>query len=230
MRLAPRTSLVASVAAAGLLFLGACGGSDDSDSDDSPRRSDSASSSPAASDTASSTTSSRPSTSASSSSAGGSTTGSGELTEAGTTLSLGDTATVEWAESSDDASTRIQVTVNKVEQGSRDDFSGSSAEEQLAGFTPYYVDVTYTAEADVPGDYPGPYSDVSGTSSAGARAQTLITIGLDKCKSADFEKTWTAGTSVTGCRALVIPDGQTLDEITFPAGPERSAGVIKWTA
>lgn len=229
-RLVQRTSFAASIAAAGLLLLGACGGSDADTGDNS---SDNTSSSPeasdtdtsGASDTAESSTSPRSTPASTSASAPTST----ELTKAGSTLSLGQTATVDWADSSDEAPARIQVTVNAVEKGSLEDFAGSSSQEKLAGYTPYYIDVTFTALADSAAEYPSPDSDVRGRTSGGASAQTLITIGLDKCSSPDFEKTWTAGASVTGCRALVVPDGQTLDEVSFAVGPDSSAGSVTWT-
>ena len=63
----------------------------------------------------------------------------------------------------------------------------------------------------------------------GTSAQTLIAIGFDKCRSPSFPKLLTAGTEVSGFRALLVPEGQTMAAITFPSGPARSAGGIAWT-
>lgn len=224
MRISLRTAVLAPAAAtAALLLLGACGGSSSGDSGGSDT---------SASDTVSTSTSA--STSASTSGSTSPTTGSsapvsGDLTEAGSKLAIGKPATVDWADSSDETPTRIQVTVDKVNKGSVEDFKGSGSEDKLAGYTPYYVDVTFTAVADSTAKYPSPDSDIDGKTSAGARAQTLITIGFDKCSSPDFPAAWTAGTTVSGCRALVVPDGQTLSELSFPTGPSSSDGTVTWT-
>jgi hypothetical protein len=230
MRISLRTAVLAPTAAmAALLLLGACGGSSSGDSGGSGSDS-SASDTGSTSDSMSMSDS--PSASASdatSPTSGSSAPVTGELTKAGATLAIGKPAIVDWADSSDDAPGRIQVTVDKVNKGSIEDFKGSGSEDKLAGYTPYYVDVTFVAVADSTAKYPSPDSDVSGATSAGANAQTLITIGFDKCSSPDFPATWTAGTTVSGCRALVVPDGQTLTELSFPTGPSSSDGTVTWT-
>lgn len=226
-------SAVLAAAAAAALLLAACGGSSTGGSGSAGTAgSDRTSSSPDPTDDASPEPTDDASTSASTSpstSGGGSAPAPGELTEAGTKLAIGKPAVVEWAASATDPVSQIQVTVTTATKGSLEDFAGTPSADKLVGYVPYYIDVTYTAVTDNPDEYPSPYLGVRGTTSAGASAQTLITIGFDKCSSPSFPKLFTAGTEVSGCRALLVPEGQTMAAITFPSGPTSSAGVITWT-
>lgn len=221
--------LAATAGAAGaLLLVGACGSSSGgSDASDSPSKTTSTSASTTPTTSSSGSASGSESASSTGSASGSGAAPSGDLTEGGATLDLGKPALVNWADSSDDEPSVLQVTVTKVDKGSLDDFTGSS-KDTLAGYTPYYITATFVAGTDNASDYPSPDNDLGGVSSSGASAQTLITIGLSECKSPNFPKTLTAGTSVSGCQALVVPEGQTLDQVTFPAGPSRNDGVITW--
>ena len=227
-----RTTVLASAAAAALLLLSACGSSTGGSGSEGTSGSDRTSSSPEPTGTTSTSPSGTKSSTGSTSSTGsstGSTSAAGELTPAGTKLAVGKPALVEWADSASDPVSQIRVTVTTATKGSLADFADTPSSDKLVGFVPYYIDVTYTAVTDSADEYPSPYLRVRGTTSAGASAQTLITVGFDKCKSPSFPKLFTAGTEVSGCRALLVPEGQTMAAITFPAGPASSAGVITWT-
>jgi hypothetical protein len=234
MRISLRTAITATAAgAAALLLLSACGGSSTGGAGGSfvPQASDDSSTSASASPAGSRSTSASTSPSGSGSgTSGGVAPVVGELTKSGTKLAVGKSAQVMWADKTTDPASQLQITVDTIVKGSLDDFAGSTTADKLVGYTPYYVNVSYLAITDSLDEYPSPYLDVRGKTSAGASAQTLITIGFDKCSSPSFPKAFTAGIAVSGCRALVVPDGQTLTEISFPVGPASADGSVTWTA
>lgn len=148
------------------------------------------------------------------------------LTEPGSDLSFGDSATVVF-EPNQKTGTVLELTVDGVTQGSLDDFARFALNNDYTrNASYYYVDVTVenVGEGDV-GDHGIPLWGVDGTNTLLPAVE--FTTDFDKCASAPLPKEFGAGESVDTCLVYLAPDHGSLEAVSFR--PDQEFDPIEWT-
>jgi hypothetical protein len=144
-----------------------------------------------------------------SSSAAGAATSSGAITQPGTTLKLGDTATVPFkspaSTSNGPPPYKLQVTVQSITKASISDFKGIQLDATEKAGTPYYVrfKVMNVGDGDI-----GTYAEgaISGVDNTGQQAQSVTFIGtFPPCNDADQPKPFTRGKTWSTCQVYLVP-------------------------
>ncbi len=156
--------------------------------------------------------------------------GAADLTEPGTKLKLGETATIPQG---DDGGS-ITVTVTSVDVGSADDLSELKEPEKYKDYTPVYVQYEMTTtegSKDLGGDL---LDDVDPILDNGRRAQSLIIIGtspFEKCDRNSIPDDTTPGTKETTCDVALAAAGQTVAGAAYSPrdGDYADEGAITWT-
>ena len=131
----------------------------------------------------------------------------GGLTPMGSTLEVGKTAVIAYDDASNHKKSRIEVTPQKVEKGTLDDFKNIKLEGNEKTSTPYYVTmkVTNVGKGDLSGTDPAAYID--GIDDRGQEQNEIIFFGeFQRCKGGDA-KSLKPGESYSRCLAYLIPGG-----------------------
>jgi hypothetical protein len=210
------------VVAAGLaLAVSGCGSSGGSSS----------SSTPAAPATTSAST---PSTTASSSSSASA--GSGGTTAAGTKLSEGATALVDYKPGDEPKSPtyRLQISVLSIKQGSKADLNGVELEKAQQGQTPYYVTLKIRNEGagNASAEEGAPAAAFQATDDRGEQGQELSVIGnFRPCESGTQPKQFTKGVTYQTCVIYMVGGGGSIvNEKWTGSGDAYSENPIVWKA
>jgi hypothetical protein len=189
-----------------LLAVAGCGGNSSN-----PSSSTSAGAGAASTASASGGTASTPA--GTSSSPAGAATTSGGITQPGTTLKLGDTATVPFkspaSTSNGPPPYKLQVTVQSITKASMSDFKGIQLDATEKAGTPYYVrfKVTNVGDGDIGTNAEGA---ISGVDNTGQQAQSVTFIGtFPPCNDADQPKPFTRGKTWSTCQVYLVPGGIT---------------------
>lgn len=212
-------------AAAGLaLAVSGCGSSGSSSS-----------SSTAAAPATTSTAASTPSTTASSSSPASA--GSGGTTKAGTTLSPGATALVDYqpGDESKSPTFRLQLSVLSIKQGSKADLNGVELEKAQQGQTPYYVTLKIRNEGagNASAEEGDPAAAFQATDDRGEQGQELSVIGnFRPCESGTQPKQFTKGVTYQTCVIYMVGGGGSIvsEKWTGSGGDAYSENPIVWKA
>ena len=133
--------------------------------------------------------------------------GAGAVTAAGSTLKLGQAATIAYDDASKHLKSTITVAPTKIESGSIDDFKNIRLDPDQKTATPYYAQVTVRniGTVDLTGTDPAGYID--GVDDRGQRQNELIFFGkFDRCDGSD-PKSLKPGESYDTCLAYLIPKG-----------------------
>lgn len=149
-----------------------------------------------------------------------------ELTPEGSTLAVGDPATLAW-EPRQDAVGVIDVTVQKLERTTfAKSFSGFKIPEETKQTTPYFVrgTITNTGETDLGGrriplyvvDGANRLVDYSGFGSA-----------FEPCSSTDFPEPFAPQQTLEFCQVYLVPDKGELTAVSFR--PTQEVNPITWT-
>lgn len=148
-----------------------------------------------------------------------------DLTQPGSTLAVGDTATI----TRDGAGEVLKVTVDEVEEGTSADLA--DLDRPAADETPYFV--RYELE-HVSGD--SPYLLVSQFLSgwSGDTQLTLVdpTTPVAGCAQKTFEQDAPVGTTVSGCATYVTTGDETLDRVQLSYGDDYDVAdghEVSWT-
>jgi hypothetical protein len=194
------TRAVVAVTAAGLV-LASCGTDDGGTSDDP-----SASSSPSPTSTVS-------------------VPASVALSEPGSNLAFGATASVIF-EPTQKRGSVIDLTVKKVTKGSVKDFSAFILDDFTKAATPYYVNVRVRnlGEGEV-GGTPVPLWGVDSANTLLPAA--TFTTTFRKCPSEPLPKTFASGDTLNTCLVFLAPEGGTLKAVSFR--PDQDFNPIQWT-
>ena len=147
------------------------------------------------------------------------------LSEPGSDLSFGDSASVIF-EPDQDSGTVLELTVEKATKGSIKDFSGFILDDYTKAAVPYYVDVTVTNVGD---------SDVGGSAVPlwGVDAEdTLLpaasfTTNFGKCESEPLPEKFETDDTFGTCLVYLAPDGGTVEVVSFR--PDQEFDPIAWT-
>ncbi len=147
-----------------------------------------------------------------------------ELTEAGTVLDFGATATVAY-EPNTQRSSVLQLTVNSVREGSLADFSGYQLDDRTKKSRPYYVRVT------VKNVGAGDLSRTGVPLLAVDKTNTLIqpssfNNSFEKCPSNPLPAGFGAGKQVQECLVYLVPNEGTLEAMSFR--PVQAFEAIRW--
>lgn len=148
-----------------------------------------------------------------------------EATPDGTTLAIGEPATVEY--DATDGLISLEVTVDEVVESSQDDLAAAGFDvTDIEGFTPHLIrySATLLTEADVAGT--GVNTEIDGITAEGATGGTLITVGFDECRNESFRTGAAVGDTVESCTVTLIPESGTLASVLWEG--ELDEG-ITWT-
>ena len=181
--------------AIGMAALSACGG----DSDDENGGAGAANSAPPPA-----TTSEAPATTADDAPLPADSAG---VTAAGSTLKVGQAATIAYDDASKHLKSTITVAPTKIEKGSIGDFNNIKLDADQKTATPYYAQITVRniGTADLTGTDPAGYID--GVDDRGQRQNELIFFGdFDRCDGSD-PKSLKPGESYDTCLTYLIPKG-----------------------
>jgi hypothetical protein len=146
----------------------------------------------------------------------------GGLTPLGSTLKLGAPAVIAYDDSSNHKKSRIELTPEKIEQGTLDDFKNIKLEGNQKTSTPYYltVKVGNVGKGDLSGTDPAGYAD--GIDDRDQEQNEIIFFGqFDRCNG-DKAKSLKPGESYTSCLAFLIPKGGSLKGVRWIAFDEKS--------
>ena len=151
------------------------------------------------------------------------------LTAMGTTLKIGQSAVIAYDDSSNHKKSRIQVTPQKIEKGTIDDFKNIDLEGKEKTSTPYYVTmrVKNVGKGDLSGTDPASYVD--GIDDRGQEQNEIIFFGnFDRCNS-DKAKSLKPGESYSSCLAYLIAGGGAIVGMRWIAFDEKSGKAnIDW--
>ena len=183
----------------------------------------------------SSTTASTPATTTATTPAAGATTaatstpaateaasGNGKITPLGTTLKMGETATIAYEDSSNHKKSTIELTPKKIEKGSLDDFKNIDLDADQKTATPYYAQFTVknVGKGDLSGAEPAGFID--GVDDRGQDQSEIIFFGkFDRCNH-ETPKKFKPGDSYDTCLAYLIPKGGTLKGMHWIAYDEKT--------
>ena len=228
-----RRAGAAGLLAVAALALSACGGEGGDDVTDSGSPSSSASTSEA---TESETSTDESSTDAEDSeseesddSESDDAAASGDVTEPGTELALGDTATIPQG----DDGAMITVTVTEITEGSSADLADLKDADKYKGYTPVYVQYTMTgtdSSTELGGDI---LDDVDPILADGRKASTLVIIGTSpfkKCDSNSIPKDFGPGDTETTCQVAMVSSGQEVSGAQYSPyeGDYADDGAVVW--
>jgi hypothetical protein len=145
--------------------------------------------------------------------AAGASTSSGGITKPGTTLTVGQTATVPFkspaSTSNGPPPYELQVTVESIAKASFSDFKGIQLDATEKAGTPYYVRFKVT---NVGGGDIGTNAEaaISGIDKTGQEAQSVTFIGtFPPCNDTDQPKPFTHGKTWSTCQVYLVPGGIT---------------------
>lgn len=133
--------------------------------------------------------------------------GAGAVTAAGSTLKIGQAATIAYDDASKHLKSTITVAPTKIEKGSIDDFKNISLDADQKTATPYYAQITVRniGKADLTGTDPAGYID--GVDDRGQRQNEIIFFGdFERCDGSD-PKSLKPGESYDTCLTYLIPKG-----------------------
>jgi hypothetical protein len=147
------------------------------------------------------------------------------LSEPGSNLSFGDTASVIF-EPTQKSGSVLDLTVKKATKGSVKDFSAFILDDYTKAATPYYVNVQVKnrGEGDV-GGTPVPLWGVDAANTLLPAA--TFTTTFRKCPSEPLPKSFASGDTMNACLVLLAPDGGTLKAVSFR--PDQEFSPIQWT-
>lgn len=135
-----------------------------------------------------------------------------DLTSSGSTLAVGDTASVIYAVD-DQRRSVASVTVDAIKQGSmKKDFADFSLTAKTRSSTPYYVRTTI--ENAGPGDLSKAAVPVFGYDTSDTYFPASDLVGrFAKCVGGPLPAKFKAGDTVTRCLVLLVPQGEDLQSV-----------------
>jgi len=131
----------------------------------------------------------------------------GALTAAGSTLQIGEAATIAYEDASKHLESNITVAPTKIEKGTIDDFKNIDLDADQKTATPYYAEVTVrnTGTGNLTGTDPASYIDA--VDDRGQRQNEVIFFGdFERCDGSD-PKSLKPGESYDTCLTYLIPQG-----------------------
>ena len=157
--------------------------------------------------------------------------GSTSLTSPGTTLKVGDQATIPQG----DEGGTVQVTVSKITEGSFADLANLKDADDYKDYTPVYVEYTITGTENSSVLEYSVLDDVDPITSDGNKAGSLVVFSsggasFDKCDTESIPKDFGPGDTVKDCDIAMLAEGQELGGAMFQQfeGQYADANKIVW--
>lgn len=148
-----------------------------------------------------------------------------ELTAQGSTLEVGDTATVAYEPRQDKVGV-LDIEVTSLEKASFDLFVGWELTKQTRSTAPYFVRATVTNVGETNlGGRPVPLYLVDGENRL--VESSIFTGSFQPCDGASFPKKFAAGDRVRACMVYLAPDKGKLTAVSFR--PTQEFNPITWT-
>jgi hypothetical protein len=135
----------------------------------------------------------------------------GEATPDGTTLAVGEPATV--AYDATNGMIDLELVVDEVVASSWADLEAAGLTldaTDTAGVVPYFIRYSATLQSDVDVAGTGINNELDGVTTDGDIGGTLITVGLDECRNESFRSDAAPGDVLEGCKVALLPEGSTL--------------------
>ncbi|MEH3033758.1 MAG: hypothetical protein PGN07_06895 [Aeromicrobium erythreum] len=146
------------------------------------------------------------------------------ITDAGSTVAVGKTATVVYDPGA--APTAVSVRVDSITKGSIKDFRFFSLDASAKKSVPYYVRVT--ARNRGPAGLGGATLPIFARSSANTLYPANELVGSFKpCPTAKLPQSFLAGANASICLIYLIPEGEKLASIDIQPGSEKDAVRVK---
>ncbi|MFJ7248222.1 hypothetical protein ACIQWA_26815 [Kitasatospora sp. NPDC098652] len=223
-----RTMALAGLAVIGALTMTAC--NDDAASSDSATTPP-ATQAPAAPSAAPTTPAASASAAAPTGAATGGTTGgapaqAGPTAAPGTTVKIGDAATIPFSSGSTKGTVSLAVT--SIDKGDPADLTPLKLGDKAAGMVPYYIrfKVTNTGSTDLSFSS---LTQVKGTLPDGSEAAEVMLIGsFDKCPHPSFPKGFTNGQSITSCVLALAPTATKVSGAEYWGEPYTLGKGVNW--
>ncbi|MEU4120154.1 hypothetical protein AB0F71_37335 [Kitasatospora sp. NPDC028055] len=227
-----RTMALAGLAVVGALTMTAC--NDDAASSDSATTPP-ATQAPAAPTAAPTTPAASASAAAPTGAATGGTTGgttggapaqAGPTAAPGTTVKIGDAATIPFSSGSTKGTVSLAVT--SIDKGDPADLTPLKLGDKAAGMVPYYIrfKVTNTGSTDLSFSS---LTQVKGTLPDGSEAAEVMLIGsFDKCPHPSFPKGFTNGQSITSCVLALAPTATKVSGAEYWGEPYTLGKGVNW--
>ncbi|MFE4392526.1 MULTISPECIES: hypothetical protein [Streptomycetaceae] len=133
--------------------------------------------------------------------------GAGAVPAAATSVKVGQSATVDFADKTSKVATKLEVTVTGVEAGSAQDFTAAKISiVGLEGRTPMYVSYTIKNLGDASLSFTAPDSKLVLFDTTGKKGVNVLTAAtpLPKCTGAKFQGV-AKGAEVKGCTIISTP-------------------------
>lgn len=145
---------------------------------------------------------------------------SGELTEPGSDLAIGDRATVA-AEYAGNPVT-VELAVTSIDEGTQDDIADIGLEDvDPQDYTPYYVKIDATL-VDGDGSSYDPSVDVDAFAGETPAASLITFSEFKPCNGEAFESDAQAGDTLQTCAAVLAEKGDVVDSAVFAGGDDYS--------
>lgn len=142
--------------------------------------------------------------------------GDGDLTPTGTTLAVGETATVLYeTKSLSKDGTKLAVTAESVTAGSIDDLAGFNLDAQTKVSDPFYVTVTFTNTGPLPMEPGGIFGVISAHNTDGDELNRLSLIGDFPPCQGEVPDSLAVGASYTDCGVFIAPAGQDVGTVVL---------------
>jgi hypothetical protein len=159
--------------------------------------------------------------------------GEGDLTPTGTTLAVGETATVMYeTKSLSDEGTKLAVTAVSVKAGSIEDLADFDLDAQSKVSDPFYVAVSFKNVGPLPMDPGGIFGLITAHNTAGDELNRLSLIGeFAPCQGDDVPEDLAVGAAYTDCGVYLAPTGQDISKVMFSfyfGDADRTE--VTWTA
>lgn len=153
----------------------------------------------------------------------------GALTPTGTTLTVGQTATVKYAvKDLSKETTRLNVTAVSVKKGAIKDLKDFNLDAQTKVSDPFYITMTFRNAGPREMEPGGIFGLVRAHNTAGDELNRLSLIGTFKPCDGDVPKTLAVGASYTECEVYIAPAGQEIGNVNFWFYLEDQRTEITW--
>lgn len=147
------------------------------------------------------------------------------LTEPGTELAFGETATVAY-EPNTQRSSVIELTVTSVRTGKIADLAGYDLQPRARASRPYYVRARVSNVGD--GDLSRAAVPLYAVDSRNALIlPSSFNNTFERCPSTPIPAGFTEGESMTGCLVYLVPEGGTLEAMSYR--PLQAFEPVTWT-
>ncbi|MFD2829025.1 hypothetical protein [Corticicoccus populi] len=159
---------------------------------------------------------------------------SGDVTEPGATLTIGDSAVLEHpVNDTEDEYALLGATVTDIEEANPADLDILDMEDELAGLVPYYLHITVTGVDEGSSELAGtvlsnPFNGaVDGQQGP---AQNLNIIGnFEACNVESLDSEWNADATQDICVISLVPEGSTVNSVIYsPSDSSYDENPVIW--